>query len=563
MYIIQIADLHINESFDFKYFKTNFDALVKQYNLADVKEKIVVCILGDIIDMGDASNFKKAERVMDYIVAQNMCLEFVPGNHDIVNGSLKEFNMFIHRYVPYTFEGSNTIVRNYEDIELILLNSVYHCDYTYGKIDIEELKNVNTFGKSICMMHHTILSENDNDKSALRNAYHFLETLNEKNVVGILHGHTHGYKDIVVNKNCLVIGVGPFLKEVANVNNQCNFLRVTRGIIDYVSNCRYNADLNKYVCLEGQSQVTDNYFCFDSIYSAHQAVIRNLELKKSCINMHMKVDTSFESFRKEINAYYREFMNDAKDWLSLYVPDSLYYNHGSFMISDNSDGVSYVIEELKRKKTSSRAIIPLINFNDVINRKDTFLPSFNILQFGFYDKKEGILYANLYMRDVEVNNFLYINICELYLIIEKISKELGLEANDQVSINIFSFRAQYKQKFGCFRKARLDRMTEADLTVLVQGKRKKTLLDIISEKMELHETIIQDKGFVHLKNAFQAICYVETDNEKMKNAVSEICEILDNLNEIKYLRAITNDTETKERELNRHVLSLKKLIEEM
>lgn len=57
------------------------------------------------------------------------------------------------------------------------------------------------------MIHHTFLSENHDDVYAIRNGYDVFNFVDNAHVIGVLHGHTHGYKDIVVGKQCRLIGV--------------------------------------------------------------------------------------------------------------------------------------------------------------------------------------------------------------------------------------------------------------------------------------------------------------------------------------------------------------------
>ena len=562
MYLLQIADLHINNDFDFEAFKNEFNLAIKQSKLDEIRDDIIVCILGDIIDMGQGKYFEKAKEVMDFIKEKGYTLEFVPGNHDIVNGKLEAFNEFIKMYVPYSFEEKSVIERSYDDINLILINSVYHCDYTYGKINLKELDIIEKKNcKSICMMHHTILSENESDQSALRNAYQFLEEISKKNIIAILHGHTHGYKDIIVNGSCNIIGVGPFFKDVPNINHQCNIIEVNNGFIEKIVNCRYNADMNSYSFLFSSSNKNDNCYFSESIYQAHQAVINKLKKTKNCINLHIKINTCFNLFQKEIYQYYNDFRENAENWLLPVVPDNLYYNHGCYMKSGDMEGIDYVIRELKRKESSSRAVIPLINFKDVVESGDSFLPSFNFLQFGFFTQKETGFYANLYLRDVVVNNFLYINIYELYLIIEKIFAGLGKENKTAICLNIYAFRAQYKEEFGCFKKAQLDIMTEAELTMAVQGKKCEFLKKLIIEKINLHETIIQNEGFVHLRNAFKAFNKFEVNNKIIVDIIDKLESVIYKQEEIKKLRHITNNTDMRENELNTQIKNLLYLVE--
>ena len=236
------------------------------------------------------------------------------------------------------------------------------------------------------------------------------------------------------------------------------------------------------------------------------------------------------------------------------IPSDLHYNHGSSMKYGNIRGIDYVINELEKKENSSRAIIPLIDFSSVIENRNSFLPSFNIIQFGF-DKE--IFNISLYMRSVEVNNFLYINIYELYIIINEILLRLGKGEEIFISLNIYAFQAQFKEKFGCFRKAKLDSITEGELTMLICKREYNCLKEMIEEKISLNETIVQNVGFSHLKSAFMAYATYERDNKILEKIIFKLDEIIYKLDEIKELRQVTNDTKLKESELK---VEIKKIL---
>ena len=129
--------------------------------------------------------------------------------------------------------------------------------------------------------------------------------------------------------------------------------------------------------------------------------------------------------------------------------------------------IDFVINELKSKATSSRAIIPLINFEQVVNSGDDFLPSFDLVQFGFEHEIKNQLYVTLYLRALEVNHFLKINLCEIYVMCKKISEEI--RSIESIDVTVIAFKAQYKEHYGCFERAEIDMYSEADITVLLLG----------------------------------------------------------------------------------------------
>ena len=156
-----------------------------------------------------------------------------------------------------------------------------------------------------------------------------------------------------------------------------------------------------------------------------------------------------------------------------------------------------------------------------------------------------------------MNNFLYINIYELYIIINEILLRLGKGEEIFISLNIYAFQAQFKEKFGCFRKAKLDSITEGELTMLICKREYNCLKEMIEEKISLNETIVQNVGFSHLKSAFMAYATYERDNKILEKIIFKLDEIIYKLDEIKELRQVTNDTKLKESELK---VEIKKIL---
>ena len=90
MQIIQISDMHITEDSNLDLIK---DKIRKLYialkeTLTNV-DQTVLCILGDIVDKGNAKLYKKASDILYYMKEIfeefNPTFEFTPGNHDLCN----------------------------------------------------------------------------------------------------------------------------------------------------------------------------------------------------------------------------------------------------------------------------------------------------------------------------------------------------------------------------------------------------------------------------------------------------------------------------------------------
>jgi hypothetical protein len=545
MKIIQTSDFHINEQIEYEDLELKFEKLF--YILSDEieeEEEVVFCVCGDIVDKGSNEMFEYAEEIFNYIEElfseYNLSFEFVPGNHDLCNDSFEAYNNFISKFINNSYQYNNSNpnhLSQYNNINFILLNSVYHKDKDYGKLNLDRLDIDDIETPTLLVVHHTLLSENDDDISAIRNSYKLLELVEDNKIIGLLHGHTHGYKDVRIGKNCKVIGVGPMFKDVPNINNQFNFIELDSGYIQTITNYRYNADLNKYTSVPVYKKEKNNIYQGESIKEIYEKVLGDTRQNDGSIyNLKINIISEYNQFKDEISSYFSDDIDKAKDWQAETVPENLYYNHGKYMKSDGNRGMDFVIDELKNKATSSRAIIPLIDFDDVYDSGDNFLPSLDIIQFGFANEEKSKIYVTIYLRALEVNHFLKINLCEIYVMLEEIIEEI--RSIEEVNITILAFRAQYKEKYGCFRKAQIDSITESKLMIFLIDEDFEKIIDLLNEKLELRETVIQDKGLKKLKNALDTIY---EKNKCSKQLLALTADVIDKLNSLKSERKKTSN----------------------
>lgn len=521
MQIIQISDLHITKDLGIDLIKNR---IKKLYNaLQDdliTHESTVLCVIGDIVDKGDSTLYKKAACIFNYMKETfkefNPIFEFTPGNHDLCDCpythpvpevcpeqkcTLEHYNNFVKDFDSSYNPTSTLLHKEYDDIDLLFANSVFHGNCKYGLLDIEALRKVDLRKPALLITHHTFLSESDTDIASIRNAYKLFEEVEKKEILGVLHGHTHGYKNITIGNKCPVIGVGPFLKEIPNINNQANLVIATSSGIHKVTNYFYRNDLDQY-------DKRNVYFRDNALYkgSSLEKIYNKIvsDAKKFGVlpNMNLNVNMSYQEFNDQIERIFYEQISTAKLWQETgKVPDSLYYNHGQYMKYNDVTATDFVIQELKSKATSSRAIIPLINFKMVVESGDGFLPSFDVVQFGFLEEERTNLLITLYLRALEVNHFLKINLCEIYLMCKQIAHEI--RSIETVSVNIYAFKAQYKENYGCFKCAEIDKIDESEITLSLQDNLG-YIVQLLMEKRDLNETVIENKGMTSFFKALQA-----------------------------------------------------------
>lgn len=154
----------------------------------------------------------------------------------------------------------------------------------------------------------------------------------------------------------------------------------------------------------------------------------------------------------------RDCTEQAELWRLDEVPKSLHINHGSRV----KGGVAHVMEELKSKPTSNRALLSFLSQGEVNGSGDDPIPSFMIFQVSILN---GVLYCTVYFRALEVSSFLRINIEEIRLRLKDIySDRRDFEI---VRLVVHAYRAYNKPNASTLRKAELDLLSGAKIMHLV------------------------------------------------------------------------------------------------
>lgn len=537
MQLVQISDLHISANSNHQIMKNKIDQLVSSIK-SKVKhdEEVILCVLGDIIDKGDEDAIGKAKEILEHLKSKLgyfplLKTAIVPGNHDLClekETPLRGFNEICSLFDFHCHGEMECTKIKLDSIDIILVNSVFHQNSGYGKINLESIKREGITKNTLLVMHHSIFGVNNEDTSSIKNGYEILNFINNNgNIVGILHGHTHGYKNVVVGDKCRIIGVGPFFKNVEDINNQCNVISIDHNGVNSVDNYSYRADFGNYdstnVFLR---KLTDVYSGVD-LKCIYDEIKRDVVKQGMVQNFFMKIALAFDDFESQIKKYFPDEIEVAYKWQCEEPPNDMYYNHGMYMKFDKENGIKFIVNELNAKATSSRAIIPLIDFKKVIESGDTYLPSFNIVQFGFGNEDKTTLIVTLYLRALEVNYFLKINLCELYLMSKKVGESIRSVRN--VDVNIHAFRAQYKEKFGCFVKAEIDLLSSADLLKHIYSENYDELIRLLRQKVDFCETIVNKDGIIELRKAVQAVSRQLHNGEAVLRSIKEIERAMEKL----------------------------------
>lgn len=257
-----------------------------------------------------------------------------------------------------------------------------------------------------------------------------------------------------------------------------------------------------------------------------------------------------ETFSAEA-ALARDFQNPEK-------PDHLYINHGQFI---KENGVTHLIGELKKKKNSNRALLSLINQEDIVDSNDDPIPSFMVVQCSIED--ENKLYFTFYFRALEVSKFLKINLEEMRIIVNQTREEF--QDLNEVYLNIFAFRAYSKETINPLIRPKLELLSESRIIKIMEKSSKAKLVPLLEDKLSTDSTIVDDESF----NTILRILNDSDSNmdipqhfksSHVKNIIQNIINIS---NKLKTLRAKNSHDPDIVESYSNYKIEIKKLIDEL
>ncbi|WP_217544424.1 hypothetical protein [Vibrio metschnikovii] len=208
----------------------------------------------------------------------------------------------------------------------------------------------------------------------------------------------------------------------------------------------------------------------------------------------------------------------AKQWAADVCPDNLYFNHGQYKVG----GVDNIINELKEKPSSNRAIYSLIDQKTIMDSGDKPIPSFMIFQSILDD---NTLYCNVYLRALEVSKFLRINLEEIRLNISKIS-ESTLRFS-KVRLVILACRAHHVPNFNSLEKPKLDLMTQYQIMKMMKDNSEDFSRNL--RKMSEVQTVLSSQSIKHILEIVEGEWTCENKSRLvslLKETISAIDELI-------------------------------------
>lgn len=532
MYILQLSDFHISENADLALMGEKINRLSsKLKTLLPVNSQLLCCMLGDFPDKGVPGAYVLAEtlvaelkRALSGVVEQgNLDFEIVPGNHDLCEDqdrgkTLSAFNKFasaaLGKSVSYTDENSVYETKHF-GYQVICVNSVLFGETKFGKVNFEELKKCAILPNAIMLTHHSLVSADDDDQSAIRSGYKLQRFLEENSFLALLHGHTHGCQRSAIGDGCQVIGAGSLLKDESSYEiwNQCNLINVVGSAVREIITLAYHGDRESWVADSiYRKNEENNYYCDDSsIYALYSKILLDAEANSLLPNLRIQVKAPFSKFESEITTHFSASEQEARAWQDATCPEFLEYTHCQLMNTPSMTWDEFAVNSLQKKPTSKRTIIPLIEKEKAFCAKDDQkLVSFDVVQLGFTSDECKDLHVTIYMRALEVRYFLPINLYEVYLIAQKIRERIRTIEN--VTVCIFAFRAEALDNYGCYKKSKIDLMRESDLCRLISDGNVGELTGLLDEKRLMGDTVIDMTWLQKLWHALEV--FYEKPNRK-------------------------------------------------
>ena len=553
MYILQISDLHVSNLEELEVLKEKIKRLGACLgNSIPEGSQIICCLLGDFVEKGDFSLFSTVKKLLAELQKElnnitnsaNVAWIIVPGNHDLCYDSkvgkktLYAFNEFAsavtHAEIAFSDECS-IFEADHFGYHIISISSVLNSEYSFGAIDYNLLNKCNFPANTIVVTHHSLISGDSGDNAVIRNGYELQTYLETRNVVALLHGHTHGCKRYTVGQDCQVIGVGPMFKPVPDISNQCNVIHIDGNSVRKITTLLYQDDRKVWDSVDTYEKHVDSNYHGTSVFDVYTHVLRDAESNLLLPNLRIQIKQKYDSFQKEVWDCFGSCMEDAQIWQGNECPQELEYTHGQLMTYRDISWDQYVCETLIQNPTSKRAIVPLIDKEMSFRGGDDKLVSFDVVQFGFSNADCKDLHITVYFRALEIRYFLPLNICEVFLMAQKIKKHI--QSIDSLTICFFAYRAEAKKNYGCYKKATIDMLSESELCKILASKNYDKLSKILDQKADMGDTVIDLAWLDKVQHALDVFY-----EEKNKNDVlQQVNTVRKKLSDLKDLRAHCSD----------------------
>lgn len=264
MRFFMISDLHLEEQSDsIDLAKYNINLLASKIrNEVYPNEEILFVVLGDVCNKGNKKGYKIAKDLLDNLIQNlsgfNVRLDFIPGNHDLVEGNLECFDNFIHTMgADYSYMQSAAVSREYGGVNFIFADSTLTRKHNEpGKLALDAIQlQIKDGMQNVLFCHHALTHRSKEDKHlCVTDGKKISTQLRNMGIEFYFHSHTHACDITQTNDRISEIGCGSISKNVKDmpgvVYNQFSVGGVRDGKIVGIERWIATSDGNKEFAYE-------------------------------------------------------------------------------------------------------------------------------------------------------------------------------------------------------------------------------------------------------------------------------------------------------------------------
>ena len=227
MRFFMISDLHLEKQSDsIALAKYNINLLASKIrNEVSPNEEILFIVLGDVCNKGKKEGYEIAKDLLDNLIQKlsgfNVRFEFIPGNHDLVDGDLKCFDNFIHTMgADYSYMQSAAVSREYGRVNFIFADSTLTRKHNEpGELDLKAIQSqINDGTQNVLFCHHALTHRLEDDKHlCVTDGEKISVELRKMGIEFYFHSHTHACDITQTNDRVSEIGCGSISKNVKDM----------------------------------------------------------------------------------------------------------------------------------------------------------------------------------------------------------------------------------------------------------------------------------------------------------------------------------------------------------
>jgi hypothetical protein len=229
------------------------------------------------------------------------------------------------------------------------------------------------------------------------------------------------------------------------------------------------------------------------LYDAHTKMMASVSgaANKEVFNWHWDLEIpAMDLERVKI----LDASEEAAQWRDPVPAADMYFSHGEYY----ADGLQHIIDELKHKPTSNRALYALLAQKDISGSGDHPIPSFLTFQCSI---EKSILYCTASFRALEVSRFLKINLEEIRQNLVAICAAFPVV--EKVHLHVFAFHAYVRTAAAAaLRRPKIDVTPEPQLLRLMQKGDVRTLDELLGGLAQ-STTVISSKSLNALLGILQ------------------------------------------------------------